>query len=254
MLPITRSARTILPFPPTELRERVSGARDEMWFAQSGAQTMRDWQHALQSSGLRLADFPVVYDFGCGCGRVLRHLLLDKTPTQTILAADTDAEAIAWLTANIPGVTSMVLPERPPGPVAESSVDLILSHSVFTHLPEDVQFEWLADLRRVLRPGGYLLATIHGRKVVDEYLDAMGQVSSQDTVESVRAAMDTRGFYHLTGRTDAEASYPQYYGAALHSVGYVAHEWLRWFDLVAWHPTLALGHQDILVLRAKQLG
>ncbi len=34
--------------------------------------------------------------------------------------------------------------------------------SVFTHLTEDRQHHWMNELRRVLRPGGHLLFSLHG--------------------------------------------------------------------------------------------
>ena len=34
--------------------------------------------------------------------------------------------------------------------------------SVFTHLPEEMQFKWLDDLFRITKPGGYAIMTFHG--------------------------------------------------------------------------------------------
>lgn len=34
--------------------------------------------------------------------------------------------------------------------------------SVFTHIPLDLQRPWLAEIRRILRPGGYFLCTVAG--------------------------------------------------------------------------------------------
>lgn len=41
-------------------------------------------------------------------------------------------------------------------------VDLVYSYSVFTHLPEPMINAWVAELARVLKPGGLLLTTILG--------------------------------------------------------------------------------------------
>jgi len=47
----------------------------------------------------------------------------------------------------------------PPLVYGEGSFGLIYTFSVFTHLSEALQVSWLAELSRVLKPGGYLLLT-----------------------------------------------------------------------------------------------
>ena len=42
--------------------------------------------------------------------------------------------------------------------------------SVFTHLSEALQVSWLAELSRVLKPGGYLLLTTVGAPFADAFL------------------------------------------------------------------------------------
>jgi SAM-dependent methyltransferase len=48
----------------------------------------------------------------------------------------------------------------------DESFDLVYALSVFTHLTGDLQIAWRDELRRVLRPGGLLLVTTHGRSYV----------------------------------------------------------------------------------------
>ena len=51
--------------------------------------------------------------------------------------------------------------EQPPLPEADAGFDLVYCGSVFSHLEDWAP--WLLELRRVLRPGGRLVASIHGR-------------------------------------------------------------------------------------------
>src|SRR5438046_2874585 len=59
----------------------------------------------------------------------------------------------------------------PPLAFANATFDLAYALSVFTHLPEAMQHDWMDELRRVVRPGGYLLLTTHGERYL-ERLDA----------------------------------------------------------------------------------
>lgn len=237
--------------PPVDLRERVSGTRDEAEFDRSGRRTVDEWRRALASSGLALETFSRVIDFGCGCGRAMRFLPEYLAPGYDLVGLDTDAEAIAWLAATMPGVTVRTLDPMPPVPMADASVDLVLSHSVFTHLPENVQFDWLEELHRLLSPGGILVTSVHGRKALVDFLRSLSGTPLEPTGADIRGAMDDKGFYHLFGKTEAERSYPQYYGAAFHDISYITRTWSRWFDLVAWYPAFALDLQDVVVMRSK---
>jgi SAM-dependent methyltransferase len=46
---------------------------------------------------------------------------------------------------------------------ADQSFDLIYAFSVFTHLDVAAQKAWLDEFRRILRPGGNLLLSVHGK-------------------------------------------------------------------------------------------
>jgi len=239
------------PLPPDALRERVAGTSDANWFDESGARTVEEWRRALVVTGNRFSDFGTILDFGCGCGRALRHLEADLLPTQRLIGLDVDVQAIAWLTASYPRVTSLPLTAAPPTSLAAGSVDLVLAHSVFTHLPEDVQFLWLGELSRLLRQDGILVASVHGAKVIREYRHALQSQERHNEAGSFDAAIHLKGFYHVQGRTTAEMALPEYYGAAFHDIRYVVDHWLQAFVLLAWLPTFALGHQDVVVLRRK---
>src|SRR5206468_8257505 len=59
----------------------------------------------------------------------------------------------------------------PPLAFGDASFDLAYALSVFTHLPEAIQHDWMDELRRVVRPGGFVLLTMHGER----YLERLGE-------------------------------------------------------------------------------
>jgi SAM-dependent methyltransferase len=241
-----KNAHQIGPLPPTALRARVAGTEDEHFFNGSGQLTVHEWMRALSCFNVTIDQFDTVVDFGCGCGRALRHLETKLTPHQRLIGMDVDQEAIDWLSANYPKISAIALKPLPPTPLDDASVDLVLSHSVFTHLPEHIQFLWLDELARILKPGRGLITSIHGTKVIDEVVPTLG-AGSKAFLEEI----NNRGFFYSPSKAPAEASLPEYYGSAFHTIKYICERWTTKFNLIGWLPVFALRHQDVLVLQKK---
>jgi SAM-dependent methyltransferase len=114
-----------------------------------------------------------VLDFGCGAGRTLRHFLAEAELGE-IYGCDIDAESVEWLSENLcPPLRVFRNDELPPLPFADGTIDAVWAISVFTHLAENAD-AWLAELKRVLAPGGYLLATFNGTGTVAAITEAAG--------------------------------------------------------------------------------
>ena len=73
-----------------------------------------------------------------------------------------DAEAIEWCRQNLHFAKFEVNESVPPLRYPTNSFDFVYGVSVFTHLNEDYQFRWLAELQRVTKPKGYVLLTLRG--------------------------------------------------------------------------------------------
>lgn len=162
--------------PPAHLRFRVGEDSRAGVFRAVGQRTAENLKAAFIQCGVELQSGASVLDFGCGCGRTLLWLAREY-PEVRWAGADVDAESVAWCRANIPGEFVANDP-LPPLKFADASFDAIYAVSVFTHLSAEYQRAWLAELARVLRPGGWLLVSFHGRSVWAGREEA-GQVESE---------------------------------------------------------------------------
>lgn len=112
-----------------------------------------------------------ILDFGCSSGRVLRHFYGDmKERDWKLYGVDIQARPIEWMRQNFPQemcvCTCTTMPHLP---FADNSLDAIYGISVFTHV-KFLWDLWLMELRRVLKPGGVLIQTIHTENAWNFYI------------------------------------------------------------------------------------
>jgi SAM-dependent methyltransferase len=150
-----------LPIPPTRLIYLVDLSKEVAWFLHTGQMDRDSIQYALQKNGFRIEDFQAILDFGCGCGRVMRYWKSLKGPR--IYGTDYNRQLIEWSQRNLSRFADFKTNHlAPPLDYEDGRFDLIYALSVFTHLTEDLQRDWMHELVRVLQPNGLLLITLHG--------------------------------------------------------------------------------------------
>ena len=154
-----------LPLPPAQLRVKVAWTGDAAWFLESGRLAEAAIRQALVRQGGTIETVGSLLDFGCGCGRVTRRWL--GLRDVDVAGCDANEAAIEWCARNLPFARFEVNGLAPPLPYEDESFGLVYALSVFTHLTEELQLLWLRELRRVLRPDGFLLVTTHGRAYLD---------------------------------------------------------------------------------------
>ena len=240
------------PRPPDFLIDRiVSGFESDeaekhrALFDQSGRQSLLDIKTALAGIGRSLDEFPRILDFGCGCARVTRWLQYE-TSGSDLHACDIDAEAISWDREELPRITFSLNDPEPPLPYGDQSFDLILNHSVFTHIDERMQDLWLAELRRVLAPGGIALLSVHGTRVFG--ITAHAARFEGETSAVWRRQLERDGILFITSDEYVGSSFPSFYHTAFHAPWYVFEHWAEWFSVRAYLPHADLGFQDIVLL------
>jgi SAM-dependent methyltransferase len=232
-----------LPLPPPRLRDRVHGAMDRASFLSVGATCARDLAALLRQQGRELTSFERVLDFGCGCGRTLR-CFKERPAGQQLFGTDIDPQSIGWCREHLRGLADWRVNDvEPPLVYPDASFDLIYAISVFTHIDEAAQFAWLAELRRVAKPGALLLLTVHGDHVAGRSLSSDEQ-----------ARLAEKGFSFVVGATGRwkHDGLPDSYQTSFHTKDYVAREWARYFQVLA-HVDRGMGDNQDAVVLAKPL-
>jgi SAM-dependent methyltransferase len=229
----------LVELPPPELRYRVHGARDTESFIETGRRGRRNLEEALARIGREFADFTAVLDFGCGSARTLLAFAGDRPLPTRFYGTDIDGEVIAWGCNHLPYVTFSMNDALPPLGYPDGMFDLIYSISVFTHLNEEFQFQWLRELQRVATPGAILLLTVHGayhwRKFAPELVPEV----------------EERGFVFQRVYGPGYL-YPEWFQIAHHTEEYVRARWAAYFEVVDYIPRGLNNHQDMVVLRKHQ--
>ena len=199
-----------------------------------------------------------VLDFGCGTSRILRYMI-EFCPGPRYFASEVVSENIKWGQRAFPEVTYLRQGNYPPVEMEDGSFEIIYAYSIFTHFEETLHFSWLSELYRLLQPGGLLILTVHGEKILRRCKEE----------EDVRKAMCMEGrdyekvlhqyneggyvFYdcyehkHLAqGGIDAAL-----YGIAYISPEYIKRNWSNHFQILDHDEGAVSNWQDYVVLKRR---
>lgn len=161
--------RHVFPQPPRHLIERVVGSQSDRECFLSGLVDWRRMYRSLNLGGFDPARGGKLLDFGCGCGRILQFFARYADSTD-LYGADVDAEAIEWCSASLDFATFDTVGHSPPTQYESKTFDAVYAFSVFSHLPEERHLAWLRELHRITRPGGIVVLTVAGKRVLEEIL------------------------------------------------------------------------------------
>jgi ubiquinone/menaquinone biosynthesis C-methylase UbiE len=103
-----------------------------------------------------------ILDWGCGPGRVIRHLPEVIGKNCRFFGTDYNCESIEWCKTNLKTISFNLNPLSAELPYSDGFMDIIYGISVFTHLSEQMHYSWYKELTRVLKPGGIILVTTQG--------------------------------------------------------------------------------------------
>ncbi len=186
----------------------------------------------LARNGIKIDSFQAILDFGCGCGRVIRYWHTFRNTV--VFGTDYKPKLVEWCKRHLKFAQFEINQLSPPLIYRNSSFDFIYALSVFTHLSELLQHQWMGEFLRVLRPGGYLLITTHGK----HYFNRL----TQSEKESFGAGSLIVRYQEVAGTNMCSVFHPE---------GYVRQGLARSFDVVNFVPEGAKGnpYQDIYLLK-----
>lgn len=223
-----------VPTPEAAMMERVSAGRDADWFNRAGLGIAAQLLAAVRRHLPQEVAVPRLLDWGSGPARATRFMPL-LWPGLFPVGCDIDAAAIAWCRAHVPGGIFHATDPFPPLPYPDAAFDAVVAASVMTHLTWPVQRRWLAEIRRVLAPGGVFVASVHGPLAALPLPEAERATLARDglldgTRDDRLDGIAPAGYYRATYQTEAFTR--AQWGRVLTVREYVAGGLGNWQDLV----------------------
>lgn len=221
-----------IPLPPVGLMTMVVGHSDIQAFVEGGRRAKESIVDTLARNGLDVLNFEAILDFGCGCGRVIRHWCFLQP--SVLFGTDYNPRLVEWCRTHLTFAQFDTNQLSPPLAYGRDEFDLVYALSVFTHLPEHLQHQWVDEFRRILKPGGYLLITTHG----EHYLNILTQGERRD----FEAGQLVVRYQELAGTNMCSTFHPE---------EYVKYRLMRGFVIVDFASEGAKGNpfQDIYLLK-----
>jgi SAM-dependent methyltransferase len=148
-------------FPDDVIQKRI-GAMNSFQFSLTGLTLAKQFIRVVEDySNLPFSNNKLIIDWGCGSGRVSRHIIGGLDSSQRFIGFDIDEQAISWANKNIrPYFFKSNL--NPPLEIDSGSADIIYAYSVLTHLALNDMRMWINEAARVIKKDGYFIFTILG--------------------------------------------------------------------------------------------
>jgi SAM-dependent methyltransferase len=234
------------PMPPEGVHSMASGpaaAGGSLYYADLVVD-------ALEAAGAPLEEGMSVLDFGCSSGRVVRVLSATHRGCRW-LGCDPIPEAIEWAAGHIDGVEFERSPQHPPLPLPDGSLHVVYAISIWSHFAARSAREWLAEMRRVLEPGGKLLMTTHGAHSVEH--SRANRLRDEATLIEVSRALEREGHWYRNefGETGDHGVVDPDWGTAFLSPEWLLREATPEWSVLLFASGRVEDNQDLYVLERR---
>lgn len=157
-LHVSQTDPSLVPPLDTVVKIQRANKADADAFFASGYRTALAYQKELCNYGSPANQMRNILEMGVGLGRLIIHYF----PFQANLyGCDVTPEAVAWTRSKLGHrVQTETTGMEPPLPYPDGLFDFVYANSVFTHVPCSLMDRWAAELRRIIRPGGFLIFSV----------------------------------------------------------------------------------------------
>jgi len=258
--PPTATAMSLPGFPESSIQIQFTGS--------DNAQTLQEAFafYALAKRRAAALDRPLgsdsrLLDFGVGWGRLLRIFLRDIA-TDNLFGCDIDPNVIDLCRQlGVPGNLDRIYAGGKL-PYPDAFFDIMVSYSVFTHLPEPVHRHWLEELARVARPGCVFVLTLEPRSFID-LVAGLGGHSSMETswhaqlakyaelCPALYSAFDKGQIAYIPTGGGGDYRDTSVYGDAVVPLAYIKSEWSRYFEVCDYIDNDTNYCQAVLIVRRR---
>jgi SAM-dependent methyltransferase len=235
-----------LPVPPRSLF--VGYGDSPASYLASGRDHYQAMMTILTSSGLELTETDRILDFGCAAGRMLR-CFKDQAAVREIWGVDIRAEHILWCQQHLsPPFRFATTTTYPHLPFEDNSFGLIYAGSVFTHLG-DLEDSWLLELRRILRPGGLLYATVHDNHAISVVLASPpGHWLHESVLHRHICELEAQYSFLATGFGMMSITIEPGNAQVFHDRDFLGRRWGQLLDILSFHDE-AYAYQTAVLMR-----
>ena len=225
-----------IPIPPEDLMVLVANERNPVTYLCSAMEVLATLEDVFQQHGK--SNLGRVLDWGCGVGR-LSAFLPRYFQLADLTGCDIVSQNVEWCVQNLQFGTFHHIDLFPPLPWEAESFDTLIGYSVFTHLKRADQLAWLREIRRILKPGGLALVSVHGEFAATNCHGG-----------SMLEALEPVGILDHFPDPNLDGHAPEgYYRAVFQTQDYTHRTWGEILDVADYQPA-AMGHfQDLVVLK-----
>jgi SAM-dependent methyltransferase len=221
----------------------------------------KNWQNFLDQGsriGISLIEQMKVYlrgslkdkkilDFGCGIGRAFLPLTFDAG--LSIVGCDIDATAVSYLKKVVPNNNLVVNKFSPPLTFEDNFFDAVYSISIWTHLSIHMQFLWLEEIRRILKPGGIALISVAGHNSLRlRHQRGMAMWQDINAKNLVNNGAIYKEYLSLNTHPEKFPGVKASYGSCLHDPEYIRQKWSNYFNVLEIKEAYIDGSQDLVVM------